>query len=101
MARLASVKKNLAKQALIEKYKKRREELRKILKDPNASLEEKMQAQFALQKLPKWSCPTQYRNRCYLTGRPRGYYRDFGLGRMALRKLALEGKLPGVVKASW
>ena len=101
MARLMSINKNNFKKKLINKVKTKREELRLKMKDQSLSFEEKLSIQFALQKLGRRSCPTQYRNRCYLTGRPRGYLRDFGLCRNSFRKLALEGKLPGVVKASW
>ncbi|MCX7675299.1 MAG: 30S ribosomal protein S14 [Bdellovibrionaceae bacterium] len=96
-----SINKNEYKKKLISKTKSKREELRAKMKDTSLSFEEKLGVQFALQRLGRRSCPTQYRNRCYLTGRPRGYLRDFGLCRNAFRKLALEGKLPGVVKASW
>jgi small subunit ribosomal protein S14 len=101
MARLASVNKNNMKKALIEKKKAKRDELRAKMQDQSLSAEEKIAVQFALQKLGRRSCATQFRNRCHLTGRPRGTLRDFGLARNMFRKLALEGKLPGVIKASW
>ncbi|MCS6837760.1 MAG: 30S ribosomal protein S14 [Bdellovibrionaceae bacterium] len=101
MARLASIKKNELKKRLIEKKKARRDELRAKMKDLKIPVEEKLAIQFELQKLGRRSCPTQYRNRCYLSGRPRGYLRDFALCRNMFRKLASEGKLPGVIKASW
>jgi len=101
MARLASINKNNMKKLLIAKKKVRRDALRAKMKDQTLSIEEKMAVQFELQKLGRRSCMTQYRNRCHLTGRPRGTLRDFGLARNMFRKLALEGKLPGVIKASW
>jgi small subunit ribosomal protein S14 len=101
MARLACINKNNLKSALIEKKKAKRDALRAKMKDQGLSAEEKLAVQFELQKLGRRSCPTQYRNRCHLTGRPRGTLRDFSLARSMFRKLALEGKLPGVIKASW
>jgi small subunit ribosomal protein S14 len=101
MARLASINKNLMKKSLISKKKQKRDELRAKMQSQSLSAEEKMTAQFDLQKLGRRSCATQFRNRCYLTGRSRGTLKDFGLARNMFRKLALEGKLPGVIKASW
>ncbi len=86
---------------LIKKYAERRLALRKIIRDQNVSLDEKMAAQRKMQKLPKNSNPTRSRNRCLLTGRPRGVYRRFGLGRNKLRELVMSGQIPGITKASW
>lgn len=101
MARLASINKNNMKKDLIARKRARRNELRAKMQDQTLSSEEKMAVQFELQKLGRRSCATQFRNRCHLTGRPRGTFKDFGLARNMFRKLALEGKLPGVIKASW
>lgn len=101
MARLASINKNNLKKELILKNMKKRQALRSQMKDQSLSADDKMQVQFLLQKLGRRSSATQFRNRCHLTGRPRGTLRDFGLARNMFRKMALEGKLPGVIKASW
>jgi len=101
MARLASINKNNMKKVLVAKKKAKRDALRAKMQDQTLSAEQKIAVQFELQKLGRRSCVTQLRNRCYLTGRPRGTLRDFGLARNMFRKMALEGKLPGVIKASW
>lgn len=101
MAKTSKIQRNSQRKALIEKYAERRAELVAVTKNPETSLEEKREAQAKLAKLPRDSSATRYRNRCFLTGRPRGYYRKFGLSRIALREQALLGNLPGVVKASW
>jgi small subunit ribosomal protein S14 len=87
--------------ALAAKYNIRRAELRARVKNIALSEGERMEAQVALQKLPRDSSPSRVRNRCRLTGRPRGYYRKFGLARNKLRDLMMRGEVPGVVKASW
>ncbi len=79
----------------------KRTELKKVISSMTASDEEKWDATIAMQKLPKNSCPTRIRNRCALSGRPRGNYSDFMLSRIAFRSLAHRGMLPGVTKASW
>lgn len=84
----------------ITKYNKTRETLKIALKQAT-SMEEKFVLQRKLQRLPRNSAPVRLRNRCSLTGRPRGYFRDFGLSRHVLREYALAGLLPGVTKASW
>lgn len=101
MAKKSMIVKNQKRKALVEKYKKVRSELVAIVKDANASIESKMDAMAKLSKLPKNSSKVRIRNRCALTGRPRGYIRFFDLSRMAFRELALDGKLPGVKKTSW
>ncbi|MBX3039297.1 MAG: 30S ribosomal protein S14 [Bdellovibrionaceae bacterium] len=101
MARLASVEKNNRKKALAKKYFKHREELRNKAVDMKLSEEERNEARVKLQKLPKKTSSLQVRNRCELTGRPRGVLRKFGLSRNKFRELALTGKIPGVTKASW
>lgn len=85
----------------VKKFNAKREALKAIINNPNASFEEKEAAQLSLQKLPRDSSPVRMRNRCNLTGRPRGYYRKFGLSRNKLREATMRGDVPGVVKASW
>lgn len=101
MARKASVEKNNRRRMIAMKYIKLRDELRLKANSVSISDEEKSLARKKLQDLPRVTTMTRVRNRCQLTGRPRGNYRKFGLCRNAFRKLALEGRLPGVTKASW
>ena len=101
MAKKRMIVKNQQRIALVEKYKAIRSELVSVLKDQNASIESKMEAMAKLTSLPKDSSRVRIRNRCALTGRPRGYMRLFELSRMAFRELALDGKLPGIKKTSW
>jgi len=101
MAKTSKIAKNLKRQKLVAKYADRRAVLVKVLKDPSASLEEKYAAQKAIAKMPRDASACRIKNRCFLTGRPRAYYRKFGLSRIALREEALKGNLPGVIKASW
>ncbi len=101
MARKAAIEKNNRKKGLAERYRKYRDELRAKSLNPKLSDEERTAARNKLQSLPRKTSATQVRSRCELTGRPRGNYRKFGLCRLAFRKLALDGKLPGVTKASW
>jgi small subunit ribosomal protein S14 len=86
---------------LVKKYARKRAELKAIVAKPDASYEEREQAMFALQKLPRDSSPIRQRNRCAISGRPRGFYRKFGLGRNKLREAAMRGDVPGLRKASW
>ena len=85
----------------IARYAAKRAELKAIIKNPETDYEEKMAAVEKLQKLPRDSSKVRARNRCSLTGRPHGYYRKFALGRNKLRQLAMQGDIPGLVKASW
>ena len=101
MAKQSQVLRDLKREKLIKKYAERRKTLRGILQDQNASVDEKLEAQAAFAKLPRNSCPTRLNRRCKITGRARGYYRKFGISRIALRELALSGQLPGVRKSSW
>ncbi len=101
MAKTSKIIKNEKRKKLVAKYAARRAELIKVMKDANASMDDKIEAQKALAKMPRDASATRIRNRCALTGRPRAYYRKFGLSRIALRDEALAGNLPGVVKASW
>jgi len=86
---------------LVNQYRGKRRELLAIIKNPASTMEQRQEAYRKLARLPRDSSPVRYRNRCALSGRPRGYYRKFRLSRIALRELALEGKLPGVKKSSW
>jgi small subunit ribosomal protein S14 len=86
---------------LVAKYAKKRAELKAIISNPDVSFEEQQDAMFNLQKLPRDSSPVRQRNRCAISGRPRGFYRKFGLGRNKLREAAMRGDVPGLRKASW
>jgi small subunit ribosomal protein S14 len=101
MATTAKIAANDRRKKVVKLYRQRREDLKKQVKNLKASIEERQQATLELAQLPRDASPTRLRNRCIMTGRPRGYYRKFGLSRIALRDLALRGELPGVVKASW
>jgi small subunit ribosomal protein S14 len=101
MAKLAVVLRQKKRVKLVAKFKAIRAQLIEIMQDSRASDEAKEQARAKFQKLPRDSSPVRLRNRCALTGRPRGVYRRFGLGRNKLRDLALKGEVPGVIKASW
>jgi small subunit ribosomal protein S14 len=101
MAKTSQVLRDKRRQKLIKKYAARRAALRERLKDPNVSMDEKLQVQQQFAKLPRNSCPTRLKRRCAISGRARGYYRKFGVSRIALRELALRGQLPGVRKSSW
>ena len=101
MARKASIEKNNKRKATSTKFWKYRQELREKAVDFNLSEEERAEARKKLQALPKNTNPNRVITRCELTGRPRGNYKKFGLCRIMFRQLALEGKLPGVTKASW
>ena len=101
MARTSKIARNEHRKRMVEKYREQRLELKAIIKDPRLSEEERDEAYRALRRLPRDASPTRIRNRCSMTGRPRGFYRKFGLSRIALRDLALRGDLPGVTKSSW
>lgn len=101
MTRKALVERELKRAKLVAKYARVRAELDAIIQDSSVSDEEKFQARLKLQSLPRNSSPVRQRNRCALTGRPRGTFRKFGLARNKLRELAMKGEVPGVVKASW
>ncbi|SFI88010.1 30S ribosomal protein S14 [Nitrosomonas sp. Nm34] len=101
MAKKSLINRNLKRQATVKKYANVRQSLLVILANSQASFEEKDEARKKLQNLPRNSSFTRLRNRCELTGRPRGYYRKFGLGRNKLRELAMSGQIPGMIKASW
>ncbi len=101
MAKVALIQRELKREKLVAKYAKKYAELKAIIDDAKKSDEERYAARLELQKLPRNANPTRLRNRCNLTGRPRGTFRQFGLGRMKIRELAFAGDIPGVTKASW
>lgn len=101
MAKKSAVQKNLNRQKLVKKTASKRERLKAIVMDKAKSLEERFEAQLKLDKLPRNGAKERIRNRCELTGRPRGFYRKFRISRIALRDLASTGQLPGVIKSSW
>ncbi|MBV8031228.1 MAG: 30S ribosomal protein S14 [Betaproteobacteria bacterium] len=101
MAKLAVKLREQKRRKTVEKFKARRAQLLEVIYDSRASEEAKEEARAKLQKLPRDASPVRLRNRCALTGRPRGVYRKFGLARNKLRELALKGEVPGVIKASW
>jgi small subunit ribosomal protein S14 len=101
MARLSVVLRQKKRVKIVAKFKARRAQLIEIMQDSRASDEAKDEARAKFQKLPRDSSPVRLRNRCTLTGRPRGVYSKFGLGRSKLRDLAMKGEVPGVIKASW
>lgn len=101
MTRLALVEREKKRAKLAAKYAAKRKELYDIINDSTKSDEEKFEARIKLQKLPRNSSLTRKRNRCAITGRPRGTFRKFGIARNKLRELALKGDVPGVIKASW
>ena len=101
MAKLAVKLREQKRRQVAAKFKAKRQALLDVLRDPRTADEDRDAARLKLQKLPRDASPSRQRNRCALTGRPRGVYRKFGLGRNKLRELALRGEVPGVIKASW
>ncbi|MEN8237862.1 MAG: 30S ribosomal protein S14 [Actinomycetota bacterium] len=101
MAKTSKIAKNNKRKELVERYADRRAELIKIIKDPEASYADKREAYAKIAKMPRDASATRYRNRCNVSGRPRAYFRKFGLSRIALRDMAHRGELPGIRKASW
>ncbi len=101
MAKLSAINKNNKRIKLSNKFYKRRLKLKKIVMNKKLSLEERFKAQQKLSKLPRNSAKVRVMNRCQITGRPHGVYRKLKISRLALRKLGLEGKIPGMVKSSW
>jgi small subunit ribosomal protein S14 len=101
VAKLSLIQREDKREKLVAKYAKKRAELKRVADDGKKSDEERYAARLELQKLPRNANPTRLRNRCSLTGRPRGTFRKFGLGRSKIRELAFKGDIPGMVKASW
>lgn len=101
MAKIAVINRDLKRREAVKKYAPRRAELSAIINDANSSDEDRHSARIKLQMLPRNSSPVRLRNRCSLTGRPRGVYSKFGLGRSKFRDIAMSGQIPGIIKASW
>jgi len=101
MAKKAMVERDRKRRRLADKYEAKREALKELMRDENAPADEKFMAALKLAELPRNSSKTRIRNRCLVTGRPRGYYRKLKMSRIALRQLGSEGKIPGLVKSSW
>jgi len=101
LAKQSHIQRQQKREKLVAKYAKKYAELKAVADDAKRSDEERYAARLELQKLPRNANPTRLRNRCELTGRPRGNFRMFGLGRSKIRDLAFKGDIPGVVKASW
>jgi small subunit ribosomal protein S14 len=101
MAKVSMINREKRRTKLVKKYAEKRASLKAIVSNPDSSFDERQTAMFELQKLPRDSSPARQRNRCVLSGRPRGYYRKFGLGRNKLREAAMRGDVPGLRKASW
>ena len=101
MAKLSLINRDEKRRGLVKKYAKKRAMLIAIMNNTKMSDEDRMAARLKVQALPRNANPTRLRNRCAITGRPRGYFRKFGLGRNKLREFAMRGEVPGIVKASW
>jgi small subunit ribosomal protein S14 len=101
MAKKSSIEKNARRAKLAKSVAPRRARLKALARDRNADPEERFEAQLKLARLPRNSSATRVRNRCQLSGRPRGVYRKFGLSRIAVRELASSGQIPGMLKSSW
>ncbi|ALS59442.1 MULTISPECIES: 30S ribosomal protein S14 [Pandoraea] len=101
MAKLALIEREKKRARLAQKFSAKRDALKAIIEDTSKSEDERYEARLALQQLPRNANPTRQRNRCELTGRPRGTFRKFGLARNKIREIAFRGEIPGVTKASW
>ena len=101
MAKKSSTEKNARRAKLAKRFAGQRARLKELARDKSLPMEERFEAQLKLSRLPRNSAPSRIRNRCQLTGRPRGVYRKFKMSRIALRELASTGQIPGMVKSSW
>jgi small subunit ribosomal protein S14 len=101
MSKLSLINREQKRRAVVKKFAARRAELLAVLNDSRASDDARQEARSRLQQLPRNASPVRLRNRCALTGRPRGTFRTFGLARNKLREIAMRGEIPGVIKASW
>tara|TARA_B100000941_G_scaffold187311_1_gene134820 strand:- start:568 stop:873 length:306 start_codon:yes stop_codon:yes gene_type:complete len=101
LAKKSAVEKNKARLIKVKKFSVKRKKLKEIIMNKNTSQEDRFQAVIKLASLPRNSCSVRIRNRCELSGRPRGFYRRVKLSRIALRELAASGQIPGMIKASW
>ncbi len=101
MAKQSAIQKNLSRKTLIERLSEKRNKLKKILSSKDLSFEDRVKTQMKLESLPRNSSKIRFRNRCFLSGRPRGVYSKFNLSRIAIRDMAGKGQIPGLTKASW
>jgi small subunit ribosomal protein S14 len=101
MAKTSAIQRNLKRIKMTKRYSKKRESLKKIIKNKKLPLTERFEAQLKLSKIPRNSSKTRVRNRCEISGRPHGVYRKLRISRIALRDLASKGKIPGMTKSSW
>jgi small subunit ribosomal protein S14 len=101
MAKLAVINRQAKREAAVKKYAEKRKQLLAILRDPKATDEARDESRAKLQALPRDASPVRLRNRCAITGRPRGTFRKFGLARNKIREIAMRGEIPGMIKASW
>ena len=101
MAKQGAIEKNNRRKALVKRSKNRRRALKEIISSKQTSIEDRVMATLKLAEMPRNTSATRIRNRCLLTGRPRGYHRKFNLSRIALRDLGSSGLIPGIVKSSW
>jgi small subunit ribosomal protein S14 len=101
MSKKSSVEKNNRRRRLVKKYAGKRARLMTVANDESRPMEERFEARLRLAEVPRNASPTRIRNRCEITGRPRGYYRKLGMSRIALRELGSKGLVPGLVKSSW
>lgn len=101
MAKVSAIENNQKKQRLVKKFSAKRAELKAVISDRSKPIEERFKAQLELAALPRNSAKNRLRNRCGVSGRPRGYYRKMGMSRIALRELGNQGQIPGLVKSSW
>lgn len=101
MAKTNMIERERRRARIVKKYAAKRAQLKELIRNPKTSPEERAAAQAKLQKLPRDANPIRLRNRCQITGRPRGVYRKFGLARTKIREVAMRGEIPGLTKASW
>ena len=101
MAKVSAVQKNKNRAKLVDKFAAKRAALKAVIRDKGVSMEDRFKAQLKLAKLPRNSAKSRLRNRCEVSGRPRGYYRKLRMSRIALRSLGNSGQIPGIVKSSW
>ncbi len=101
MAKKSMIMRERKRAATVKRYAARRAEYKRVIRDPNSTDDERELAQLKLQALPRNASPVRMRNRCAVSGRPKGFYRKFGLGRNKLREAAMRGEIPGLSKASW
>jgi len=101
VAKLSMINRDVKRAKTAEKFAAKRAALKAIIDDQSKSDEERYEARLKIQQLPRNASPIRQRNRCAITGRPRGVFRKFGLGRIKLRELAMKGEIPGMTKASW